>query len=313
MQAVAESVDPQSEPVAERLLGELEHVIVGQRENLRLLLATVLTSGHVLLEDRPGVGKTVLARSLGALFGLELSRIQGTPDLLPTDVTGVHIFNPDSRNWDFRSGPIFAPLVLVDELNRATAKAQSALLEAMAERQITVDGETLRLPGPFIVIATQNPYGDAGTHRLGSAQLDRFSTQLSFGLPDRDAERAVVTGQAGLAKAKAIRPIAAPADLPNLFQAASSVPVATPLIDYALDIVASLRSLDPEVWLSVRVSQTLMRVSRGLAFMNGRTYVAPEDIQTAALPVVRHRIPARIADDMITNAIMSPPVPVHGV
>ena len=297
--------------IADYLLNELSTVVVGQRENLRLLLATVLTGGHVLLEDRPGVGKTVLARSLGGLFGLQLSRVQGTPDVLPTDITGVHVFNPEGRDWEFRSGPIFSPIVLVDELNRATAKAQSALLEAMAERQVTVDGETMLLPSPFVVIATQNPHGDAGTHRLGAAQLDRFAVQLSLGLPGRDAERAIVSGQAGIAKASGIQPVAAAAELPKIFEAAQNTHVSAALIEYALDLISVLRTTDPQVWLSVRVSETLLSLARGLAFMHGRSYVAPEDIQNAVLPVVRHRVPAHFDEGFLRGAIQSVPVPVQ--
>lgn len=297
--------------VADYLLNSLSTVIVGQRENLRLLLATVLTGGHVLLEDKPGVGKTVLARSLGSLFGLELSRIQGTSDLLPTDVTGVHIFNPELRSWEFRSGPIFAPIVLVDELNRATAKAQSALLEAMAERQVTVEGETMPLPEPFVVIATQNPHGDAGTHRLGTAQLDRFAVQLSLGLPGREAERAILTGEAGTAKAASIEPVASAADLPRIFQTARTTHVSEPLFDYTLEVIAALRSLDSQIWLSVRVAQTTLSLARGLAFMNRRAYVAPEDVRAAVLPVVRHRIQEHFDTGLLQQRVLSVPAPVQ--
>ena len=313
MQAALQDQAHPNQVVADFLLTEIEKVIVGQRETLRLLLATVLTRGHVLLEDRPGVGKTVLARSLGALFGLEMGRIQGTPDLLPTDITGVHIFNPESQSWDFRAGPVFSPLVLVDELNRATAKAQSALLEAMAEGQVTVDGETMQLPQPFMVIATQNPHGDAGTHRLGAAQLDRFAVQLSLGLPGRDAERAVIMKQAGATQGASVRAVSAPADLPRLFGAVDSVSVDATLINYALDVVEALRDLDPQVWLSVRVSETVVSVAKGFAYMNGRSYVAPEDIQAVALPVVRHRMPAGVDDAAVLGTILAQSVPVHGV
>ena len=297
----------------DRLIAELERAIVGQTANLRLVLATILSGGHVLLEDRPGVGKTVLARSLGTVLGLNMSRIQGTPDLMPTDITGVHIYQPNTSEWNFRAGPIFSPIVLVDELNRATAKAQSALLEAMSERQVTIEGRTLELPKPFIVIATQNPRGDSGTYRLGAAQVDRFATQVSFGLPNREAERAVMLGQAGSTQSALMKPVLQNGGFEDITAAVAAVDVAEPLIEYALDLIDTLRNLNDSIWLSVRVSETLLRTAKGLAFMSNRSFVTPEDLQLVTPAVVRHRIDPAVTDQQILTAIETPPVPVHGV
>lgn len=297
--------------LADTLMAELGRVIAGQQENLRLVLATLLSGGHVLLEDQPGVGKTVLARSLGTVLGLDMARIQGTSDLLPSDITGVHVFQPNTGDWVFRAGPIFAPLVLVDELNRATAKAQSALLEAMAERQVTVEGRTMQLPQPFMVIATQNPRGDSGTHRLGRAQVDRFASRVSFGLPGRDAERAILNGEVG--EDTVVRQVLRGDQLLALIATVHDVAVAAPLIDYALDVVDALRGLNGGTWLSVRVGQTLVATARGLAYMANRDFVTPEDIQRSAEAVVGHRVDASTTADLITTVIHTVPVPVHGI
>lgn len=313
MDMAAETVNPTNPSLADCLITELGKVIVGQDDNVALIMATLLSGGHVLLEDRPGVGKTVLARSISQVLGLPMARIQGTPDLLPTDITGVHIFDPNSTEWTFRSGPIFAPLVLVDELNRATAKAQAALLEAMAEGQVTVEGKTMPLPNPFLVIATQNPLGDSGTYRLGAAQVDRFATQVSLGLPNAAAEREIVMGLAGTKRSPELHPLLTEEQLPDLIANIHGIHVAEPLVDYALLIVQTLRLLVPGVWLSVRVSETLLNTARGLAFMDNRDFVTPEDLQKAALPVVRHRIAPSVETDLIQSAIERPSVPVHGV
>lgn len=293
-----------------RFIHELEKVIAGQRDHLELVLATLLSQGHLLLEDRPGVGKTVLARALGIVFGVPFGRIQGTPDLLPTDVTGVHVFQPNTGEWQFRAGPVFTSLLLVDELNRATPKAQSALLEAMAEGQVTIDGHTYSVGSPFMVIATQNPRGEVGTHALGHAQIDRFATMLQLGLPGRDAERAILTGHAGVGLLSQLQPVIPTGELPALFSYVAAIRACDSIVDYVLSLIETVRQLDPSIWLSVRVAQTLLGVSRGQAFMSQRDYVAPEDVQKSTLAVLAHRLPRAIEHDAVRAALEEVPVPV---
>lgn len=293
-----------------RLLGELEKVIAGQRDHLELVLATLLSQGHLLLEDRPGVGKTVLARALGIVLGVPFGRIQGTPDLLPTDVTGVHVFQPNSGAWEFRAGPVFTSLLLVDELNRATPKAQSALLEAMAEGQVTIDGETYSVGSPFMVIATQNPRGEVGTHALGHAQIDRFATMLELGLPGREAERSILQGNAGVGLLSHIEPVLSPGELTGVFDQVSAIRACDSIIDYVLSLIEATRQVDPSIWLSVRVTQTLLGVARGRAYMSLRDYVAPEDVQRSTMAVLAHRLPRAIEHDAVRAALDAVPVPV---
>ena len=292
------------------ILHELGKVIVGQQHVLELVLATTLTGGHVLLQDRPGVGKTVLAKALGRALGLPVGRIQGTPDLLPTDVTGVHIFQPNTGEWSFRPGPVFTSVLLVDELNRATPKAQSALLEAMAELQVTADGATMALPEPFVVIATQNPLGEAGTYQLGAAQLDRFAVMLELGLPGRTAEEAVLRGNAGARHLDDVQPLCSAESLRSMMEQAANVRACDSIIGYTLDVVEIVREVEPSAWLSVRVTQTLLAVARGLALVRGRDYVAPEDIQEASGPVFSHRLPRSLDLAAIPAIVTTVPVPV---
>lgn len=295
--------------IPERILGHVGQVIAGQDERLKLIVATLVSGGHVLLEDRPGVGKTVLARALGRVLGVEMGRIQGTPDLLPTDITGVHVFQPNTGQWSFRHGPVFTSLLLVDELNRATPKAQSALLEAMAERQVTVDGTTFAMPEPFMVLATQNPRGEAGTYALPAAQTDRFATMTNLGLPGRAAEKAVLLGTAGKANLGSVQPVLPPGYLPQLISWVRSLTATEGIVDYTLALVDRVRSMDPSIWLSVRVSETLLAVARGHAFMSGRDYVAPEDVQAVVLAVMAHRLPTGFDEDILVPALEQVPAP----
>ena len=297
--------------IPNRLIAELERVIAGQTESLVMMLSTVLSGGHVLLEDKPGVGKTVLARALGHVFGIEMGRIQGTPDLLPTDITGVHVFQPNNGEWVFRRGPVFASLLLVDELNRATPKAQSALLEAMAEAQVTVDGTTFPVPAPFMVIATQNPLGETGTHPLSHAQLDRFSTMLRLGLPGTLAERDVLLGKTGKRNLSEITPVLNADYVPQLISFVNQIEACESVVDYALGLVNQVRSTDPDVWLSVRVSEMLLAVARGHAFMHQRDYVAPEDVQRVAPSVLAHRLPRSLDPLVVARVIEQLPVPAN--
>lgn len=295
-----------------RMLDSLEQVILGQRSNLSLIMATLLSGGHVLLEDRPGVGKTVLARAIGAMLGVESNRIQGTPDLLPSDVTGVHIYNPQSGEWSFRAGPIFTSLLLVDELNRATPKSQSALLEAMAEGQVSVDGTTQQLDPNFMVIATQNPRGEVGTHPLGNAQIDRFATSLNLGLPDRASERNIISGSAGTTHLADLAPVATADEIQALRLRIATLPIHDVVLDYLLDVVESFRAVDG-VWLSVRVTQTMLQVARGRAVFEGRTYVIPQDIQAVAPAVLGHRLSSAFDQASILGVLVGVPVPVDAV
>lgn len=292
-----------------RMLDSLEQVILGQRSNLALILSTMLSGGHVLIEDRPGVGKTVLARAIGAMLGVDTNRIQGTPDLLPSDVTGVHIYNPQSGEWSFSAGPIFTSLLLVDELNRATPKSQSALLEAMAEGQVSVDGTTQQLDPNFMVIATQNPKGEIGTHPLGSAQLDRFAASVRLGLPDRTSERSIVAGDAGTAHLSDVLPVASADEIQALRHKIATLPVHDLVLDYLIDVVEAFRSVEG-VWLSVRVTQTLLQVARGRAVFEGRSFVIPQDIQSVAPSVFAHRLPTAFDRASILGVLVGVSVPV---
>ncbi len=292
------------------IVGQLSTVIAGQRDSISVALAALVGGGHVLLEDRPGVGKTVLARALARVLGLGFSRIQGTPDLLPTDITGVHVYNPGSVAWEFRPGPIFANLILVDELNRATPKAQSALLEAMAEGQTTVDGHTMALPNPFAVIATQNPYREPGTYPLAAAQLDRFAVQIHLGLPGRDVEEQVLAGTVGDANLTTLSPTLDAQGLVDLRRSVIATPSAPAIRSYVLDLVEAARGVGGDVWLSVRVPQMILRVAQGLATLHGRGYVSPEDVRAAAGPVLNHRLPASYGPESIPTLLDGVAVPV---
>lgn len=309
---LAPAAGPPQTSLPQRILGAVEQVIVGHHAPIEVILAALLSGGHVLLEDKPGVGKTILARTIAATLGLQMNRIQGTPDLLPTDVTGIHVFNPSDGTWPFRAGPIFSNIVLVDEFNRATPKAQSALLEAMAERQVTVDGVTTPLPSPFIVIATQNPMGEAGTYPLVAAQLDRFAVMCRLGLPDRESERKVVTGEAGADRLAAVRPVATQEEITRLVACTRNVRISSSMVDFLLDVVSEIRAIDDQIWLSVRVSETIAQVARGHAVINGREYVAPEDLQAVIPAVLSHRLPRQFDEAVIADIVRSIPVPVSG-
>jgi MoxR-like ATPase len=269
----------------------VERVIVGKRREIELILVAMLAQGHVLIEDVPGVGKTVLARAIATSIGGTFKRIQFTPDLLPSDVTGVDVYEPHEARFTFRPGPIHANLVLADEINRATPKTQSALLEAMEERQVTVDRETYRLPTPFTVLATENPIEFEGTFPLPEAQLDRFLIRLSLGYPGHDNEVALLERQHREQPLDRIGQVAAPEQIVAAIHAARDVFVAPELRDYIVRIVEATRSND-DVFLgaSPRGSLALYNLSRGLAFIRGREYVTPDDIKLLAQPALAHRI-----------------------
>jgi MoxR-like ATPase len=270
-------------------------VLVGRRRSLRLALAAVLAGGHVLLEDVPGLGKTLLARSLAQALHLDFRRLQCTPDLLPADVTGSFLYDPGEREFSFRSGPIFTGLLLADEINRTPPKTQSALLEAMQERQVTVEGRTFPLPRPFHVLATANPVEYEGTYPLPEAQLDRFLVRLDIGYPPVDEEVEVLRRR--LARQRedtSVSPVFAPDRLAALQAGVERVPVDDDVLRYCVDLAASTRAHPAvEVGASPRGAQALVLVARALAVLDRREYVLPEDVKDCAVPALAHRLTLR--------------------
>jgi MoxR-like ATPase len=278
-------------PVAQRLTENIERVIVGKHDEIVLVLAALVSGGHVLLEDVPGTAKTVLARAIAqTLEGASFSRIQCTPDLQPTDVTGLSIYDQKTREFTFRPGPVFATIVLVDEVNRAMPRTQSALLEAMAERQVTVDGVTRRLPEPFLVIATENPIEHEGTFPLPEAQLDRFAIRSSLGYPARDDEVSIVLTQQHGHPLASLEPTVTAGELAELSRAVEDVYVDPLIVGWIVDLVRATRAVvGLEVGASVRGSLALERTARAWALLNGRDHVLPNDVERLFLPVLGHR------------------------
>jgi MoxR-like ATPase len=290
-QAEPAQPDPAFGALFERLLGNVERVIQGKRDVVRLALVCLFAEGHLLIEDVPGVGKTSLAKALARSIGGAWHRIQFTPDLLPSDVTGVSVWNRASNDFQFRPGGVFAHVVLADEINRGSPKTQSALLEAMEERQVTVDARTYTLPRPFIVIATQNPIELEGTYPLPEAQLDRFLMRLPMGYPSRDAEVAILTSQGSHPALEDLEPIAEVEEVAVAARAVASVHVATSLKSYIVELVeASRRHHDLALGASPRGALALQRASRAFAASAGRDYVVPDDVKRLAGAVLEHRI-----------------------
>jgi MoxR-like ATPase len=272
----------------------VERVLLGKREQVRIVVAALLAGGHVLIEDAPGVGKTLLAKAVARSIGGTVGRVQGTADLLPADITGVTIFDQERRDWDFRPGPLFNHVLLVDEINRATPRAQSALLEAMAEGHTTVDGSQHDLPEPFLVLATQNPFGDAGTFPLIAGEYDRFAVSVSLGLPGRDVERELLRGNGGLAALDALDAVTDPSELARCQREVAAMHVASAVEEYVLDIAEATRVGGPsspgDRGISPRATQALLAVAKGCAATVGRSYVTPDDVQTVASAVLAHRM-----------------------
>jgi MoxR-like ATPase len=278
--------------LAPRLLDNVETVVRGKSDEIKLVLAALVCGGHVLLEDVPGTAKTVLARAIaGSVDGATFSRIQCTPDLQPTDVTGLSVFNQRDRDFEFRPGPVFANVLLVDEINRAMPKTQSALLEAMAEQQVTIDGVTRRLGDPFLVLATENPIEQEGTFPLPEAQLDRFFLRTALGYPGEDDEVAIVEQQLKTHPLASLRAVVQVEDVNALREAVQELYIDQALRRWAIRLVRATREADGvAIGASVRGSLALERAARAWALLDGRDYVTPVDVERLFLPVLMHRI-----------------------
>lgn len=273
------------------LLAQLNTVIVGKPSQIQDCVACLLAGGHLLIDDVPGVGKTTLAHALARSFGLQFSRVQFTSDLMPSDLSGVSIYERGKESFVFHPGPLFAQVLLADEINRASPKTQSALLEAMEEKQVTVEGETRPLPQPFFVIATQNPLDQLGTYALPESQLDRFLMRISLGYPDRASERALLAGADRRALVDELPSLLAEGELAQLQAMVLAVHAAGPLLDYVQDLIAATRSGQ---WflqgLSPRAGIAVVRAAKAQALLSGRDYVAPDDVQAVLPQTIAHRL-----------------------
>ncbi|HET6212280.1 MAG TPA: MoxR family ATPase [Micromonosporaceae bacterium] len=283
--------DGEFRSVAESIVGNIEQVIEGKTATVRLALAVLLAEGHLLIEDVPGVGKTKLAKALARSIDCSVRRIQFTPDLLPSDVTGVSVYNQETHDFEFKPGAVFANLVVGDEINRASPKTQSALLECMEERQVTVDGTTYELQVPFMVIATQNPIEMEGTYPLPEAQRDRFTARIAMGYPDAGSELAMLDVHGGEDPLYSLEAVSDAAAVRRLIATVRSVHVADAIKQYAVNLVNATReSPDLRLGASPRATLHLLRTARAVAALEGRDYVLPDDLQALAVPVLAHRI-----------------------
>jgi MoxR-like ATPase len=284
----------QAHSLADQLASEVGRIILGKDAEIRLCLACLLAGGHLLIEDVPGVGKTLLARALATVLDLKFSRIQFTSDLMPADVIGVTIYRQNEADFKFHEGPLFAQIVLADEINRATPKSQSALLEAMEEHQITIDGATYKLPEPFFVIATQNPTNQIGTYPLPESQLDRFFMRIGLGYPSEKLERALLQGDDRRMMLGDLRPLLDNKGLTSMQTAVRNITVSDALLDYVQALVKHTRTAPEfELGLSPRGSQDLVAASRAWAYINGHAGVHPEDVQAVFTAITSHRLRLR--------------------
>jgi MoxR-like ATPase len=308
--------------IVSQLQRAIARTIYGKEEAIQLALITLLARGHLLIEDVPGVGKTTLAQALAKSFHCTFQRIQFTSDLLPSDVIGVSVYNPETRDFEYRTGPLFANVVLADEINRTTPRTQSALLEAMNEAQVTVDGKTLSLPQPFLVIATQNPVEHHGTYPLPESQLDRFLMRIKMGYPSPETEREILRKRANDDPLQSLEPVAGVQDVLAMQDSVMQVKVDTSLHDYALEIVTRTRQTDQlALGVSPRGTLMLQRAAQARAFLDGRDYCLPDDFKKLAVAVFSHRVVAssrhaslqkksETTESVIREIVDSVPVPL---
>jgi len=303
---------------AHRIRQSIESVIEGKSDVVRLTLTVLLAEGHLLIEDVPGVGKTMLAKALARSIDCPVRRVQFTPDLLPSDITGVSAYNQQTREFEFKPGPVFANIVVGDEINRASPKTQSALLECMEEHQVTVDGATYRLDSPFMVIATQNPIEMEGTYPLPEAQRDRFTARIAMGYPAPSAELEMLDVHGAVSPLDKLEPVATTEEVKALIEAVRGVYVSQPIKKYAIDLVTATRqSPDLRLGASPRSTLQLVRAARAHAALAGRDYVIPDDIQELCMPVLAHRLlpsieaqgQRRPPEQVIADLIRRVPVP----
>ena len=301
-----------------RILANVDGVVRGKPEVVRMALVVLLAEGHLLVEDVPGVGKTTLAKALAGSIDASVRRIQFTPDLLPSDVTGVAVYDQESREFEFKPGAVFANVVVADEINRASPKTQSALLECMEERQVTVDGVSYELARPFMVVATQNPIEMEGTYPLPEAQRDRFTARVSMGYPDREAELAMLDDQTGVDPLSTLRPVADAATIRDLVAAVGALHVSDAVRRYVVALVeGTRRSPDLRLGASPRAGVQLLRTARAAAALAGRDHVLPDDVQELAVPVLAHRLllsadaagARRTGEQVVTGLLRATPVP----